>query len=53
VDRSVEERKGDKGGNSALIKAVKTVTFFHDVECGTPSHNVEHHHIIRHMQFRI
>jgi hypothetical protein len=46
-DRSVEGTKGDKEGFSAIINAVKIIIFFFTML------NVEHYHIIRHMQFRI
>jgi hypothetical protein len=44
--RSGEEKKDDKGENSAIIKVVKFITFF-------TMFNVENYHIIRHKQFRI
>jgi hypothetical protein len=38
-ERGGEEKKGDKGGISAITKVDNTITFVHDIERATLSHN--------------
>ena len=45
VDRSGKGKKGDKARNSDSIKQLKLFHFFKMI-------NLEHHHIIRHIQFK-
>ena len=41
-DRSVMGKKGELKQKIDQIRQLKLLLFFHDAECGTPSHNSPH-----------